>query len=443
MSNVFNEKFLWGAASAAPQIEGAWNEDGRTPSIWDVAPSKRIKNGDDCHTSCDHYHYWKEDVALMKKIGLKSYRFSLSWSRIIPKPGMVNEKGIAFYNQLIDELIANDIEPLITIFHWDLPVWMQEMGGWYTNKIVDYFREYTEVVVKAFSDRVTYWITINEPQCFIMNGHLQGAHAPFHKRALSLARLSENCMRCHGVAVKTIRANAIKKPKVGIAMATSAYVPENDSVEAIEEARRLSFESTIGVMSNKWWFDPILKGEKVKAFGIFRTKMKHIDEINQPLDFLGLNVYAPSNDQEWTKEKHESKPGIPRTQLGWVIDERVLYWAIRFMSERYGLPIMITENGMANLDFEHLDRKIHDPQRVDFIHRYLGELKRAVSEGYEVIGYQHWSIIDNFEWAEGYDPRFGLIYVDYSTQKRILKDSAYEYKKIIESNGEVIEETEL
>ena len=436
MATVFKDDFLWGAASAAPQVEGAWNEDGRTPSIWDVAPSKKIKHGENNHISCDHYHHWKEDVAMMKEIGLKAYRFSLSWSRIIPKPGEVNEKGIAFYSDLIDELIENNIEPMITIYHWDLPLWMQEMGGWGSKKIVDYFKEYTEVVVRAFSDRVTYWMTINEPQCFIMNGHLQGIHAPFQHRYLALPKLTENCMRCHGEAVKIIRKLAIKTPKVGIAMAAGAYVPENESKEAIEKARQKTYDSIVGSMSNKWWCDPILKGEKAVAAGFYRTRMKYIEDIAQPLDFVGVNVYEPFNGGAYDSDKTEVIPGLPRTQLGWTIDGRVLYWVIRFMTERYGLPIMVTENGMANLDFKHLDGNVHDPQRIDFMHRYLKELKRAVSEGYEVLGYLHWSIIDNFEWAEGYDPRFGLIYVDYATKERTLKDSGYAYKSIIETNGE-------
>lgn len=435
METVFQDDFLWGAAAASAQIEGAWDEDGRTPSIWDAAPKKKIKYGENCHVSCDHYHHYKEDVEIMKELGLKSYRFSISWSRIIPEPGVVNPKGIEFYNNLINELIDAGIEPLVTIFHWDLPLWMQKKGGWMSKSIISYFEEYTKAVVDAFSDRVTYWMTLNEPQCFIMNGHMQGEHAPFKRNYFAFPRLTENCMRCHGAAVKTIRKYAKKTPKVGIAMATGAYVPDNETDAAIESAREQTFENTLGIMGNKWWFDPIILGDKVRAFGIYRTKMKYIDEICQPLDFIGINVYAPNNTAVWGTVAKAVKPGMPRTQIGWVIDGRALYWAVRFVAERYRLPIMVTENGMANVDFVSLDGRVHDPQRIDFMHRYLTNLKRAVSEGYNVIGYQHWAIMDNFEWAEGYEPRFGLVYVDYETGKRTIKDSAYEYKKIIESNG--------
>lgn len=440
MTKVFSDNFLWGAASASAQVEGAWNEDGRSPSIWDIAPTKKIKYGENCHTSCDHYHRYKEDVALMKEIGLKSYRFSISWSRIIPHEGEVNQKGIEFYNGLINELIAAGIEPLITLYHWDLPVWVQEKGGWLSEKIIPLFEEYTRVVVEAFSDRVTYWMTINEPQCYIMNGHMQGVHAPFKRKYLALPKLTENCMRCHGIAVKTIRAYAKKTPKVGIAMATGAFVPKDESEDAVAYARKQSLEEGLGLMGTKWWYDPIVLGKKVTAFGVYRTKMKHIEEICQPLDFIGINVYEPNNTGAWGGDPTANKSGLPRTTLGWVIDGRVLYWAIRFISEKYKLPIMVTENGMAGMDILGLDGKVQDPQRIDFMYRYLGNLKRAVSEGYSVIGYQHWSIMDNFEWAEGYDPRFGLIYVDYNNNcKRTLKESAYEYSKIIKTSGACIE----
>lgn len=439
MSKVFSESFLWGAASASAQVEGGWNEDGRTPSIWDIAPRKKVKHGDTCHTASDHYHRYKEDVALMKEIGLKSYRFSLSWSRIIPHEGEVNRKGIDFYNDLINELIAADIKPLITIYHWDLPVWVQEKGGWMSEKIITLFEEYTRVVVDAFSDRVTYWMTINEPQCFIMNGHMQGVHAPFMRRYMAFPKLTRNCMLAHAAAVKTIRKYAKKTPKVGIAMATGAYVPKDETAESIEYARKQSLEENLGLMAIKWWYDPIVLGKPVTAYGIYKTKEKDMADICQPLDFIGINVYTPNNYAEWGGDKSLLQTGLPRNSMGWVIDGATLYWAVRFISEKYNLPIMVTENGYSGNDFMSLDGKVHDAQRTDYIYRYLGGLKRAIEEGYPVIGYQYWSIMDNFEWAEGYDPRFGLIYVDYNNKcERTIKDSAWEYKKIIESNGDCL-----
>ena len=431
----FPDGFLWGASSAAPQIEGAWNEDGRSPSIWDVAPEKKIKNGENCRTACDHYHRFREDVALMKQIGLKSYRFSVSWSRVMPEEGKVNPKGLQFYSDLVDTLLAAGIEPLVTIFHWDMPLWVYQKGGWLSERIVPLFREYTKTVVEALSDRVTWWMTINEPACFIMNSYLQGVHAPFKRNYLALSKLSRNAMLAHGAAVETIRKYAKRTPKVGIALSSGAFVPEDESPEKIEWARQHSMETGSGLMANRWWMDPILAGKPVRAYGVFASKEKDMAAIHQPLDFLGLNIYTSMNYSAWNGDGQPSKPGLPRNSLGWVIDERVMYWNVRFVFERYGLPVMITENGLAANDSISLDGKVHDPNRTDFIRRYLKQLKRAINEDIPVIGYQHWSVMDNFEWAEGYDPRFGLVYVDYATQNRIIKESAWTYKHLIETNG--------
>ena len=435
---IFPNDFLWGAASASAQVEGGWNEDGRTPSIWDIAPSKKIKNNENCHTASDHYHHMKEDVALMKDMGLKSYRFSISWSRIIPEENIINEKGLKFYSDLVDELISAGIEPVVTIFHWDLPVWVYKKGGWMSEKIIPLFAEYTKVVVEALSDRVTYWMTMNEPQCFIMNGYMQGAHAPFKHNYLALSKLTRNCMFAHAQSVKTIRKYAKKEVKVGIAMSSGCFTPDDESNVSIEKARKNSMEVGMGLMNNRWWMDPMLAGKSATAYGVYRSKQSDMEEICQPLDFVGLNIYQPFNYSDWGNGGSKIDAGIPKTSLGWAIDERVMYWTIRFVYERYKLPIMITENGMANNDFVCRDGKVHDAQRTEFIYRYLGSLKQALEEGYPVIGYQHWAVMDNFEWAEGYDPRFGLIFVDYKTGKRTLKDSAYEYKKIIESNGAIL-----
>lgn len=431
---AFSKDFLWGAATAAPQIEGGWNEDGRTPSIWDIAPSDKIKNGANCHTACDHYHRMKEDIALMKKIGLKSYRFSISWSRVIPSEGKVNPKGLQFYSDLVDELLKNNIEPMVTIYHWDMPLWVYEKGGWLSSNIIPLFAEYTKVVVDALSDRVTYWIPMNEPQCFIMNGHMVGAHAPFKHRYLSLPRLTRNCLYAHKQSVDTIRKYAKKPPKIGIAMAAACTVPENETPEAIEKARHATFEGLMGSMSNRWFADPIFKGKPVCVYGVYRTTKKDMPKMQCQMDFIGINVYAPM----WTKQLDKNTPPERRTSMNWIIDGRCLYWTARFFHERYGLPIMVTENGMAWNDIPQEDGTVADNKRIDFIREYIGELKKATDDGIPIIGYQYWSLMDNFEWAEGYEPRFGLVYVDYKTQQRTLKNSAFEYKKIIESNGEIL-----
>ena len=431
----FSKDFLWGAASAAVQVEGAWNEDGKCPSIWDVA-GKRIKNGQDCHTACDHYHRYKEDVALMKELGLKSYRFSISWPRVMPAKGQVNPKGIAFYKNLIVELKAAGIEPLVTLYHWDLPQWVQEEGGWKSKKVIGYFKEYVKVVVEALSDDVTYWMTINEPQMFCFMGNILGTTAPFKRGFLSMMKIMRIALLAHGEAVKVIRETAKRPVKVGFASASAAYVPEDERPESIEKARSNSFDSKQGMFSNGFWCDPILLGRAPKMMARSLSKAD-MEIIHQPLDFIGINIYQPMN-KDFKGGIDSEMQNSPRTMMGWIVDGRCLYWAVRFFEERYHVPIMVTENGMANPDEVTSDGKVHDAARIHFIDDYLKNLKRAVDEGAHVIGYQHWSIMDNFEWCEGYGPRFGLIHIDYDSQKRTIKDSAYHYAEIIRSNGENI-----
>jgi len=317
-------------------------------------------------------------------------------------------------------------------------MWVYKKGGWLSKKIVPLFRDYARAVIDALSDRVTWWMTMNEPQCFIMNGYMQGAHAPFQHRYLALSKLTRNAMFAHAEAAKVIRQYAKNPPKVGVAMAAGCFVPNTETDAEIEKARRNSMELGVGLMGNRWWMDPMLAGKPVRAYGVYSSKAKDMKVICQPLDFVGLNVYQPYNYADWGGDGTGTGNGLPKSNIGWVVDERVIYWTIRFVHERYGLPVMITENGIADNDFVCRDGKVHDPQRTEFLYRYLGSLKRAVSEGYPVLGYQYRSVMDNFEWAEGYDPRFGLIFVNYPTGKRILKDSAYEYKKIIEGNGAIL-----
>ena len=429
----FQKDFLWGAASAAAQVEGAWNIDGKAPSIWDVADPKHLKHGETCHEACDHYHHWKEDVALMKEMGLKSYRFSVSWPRIMPEKGKVNEKGLAFYRDLIHELKANGIEPLVTLYHWDMPVWVDKEGGWKSPKIIGLYLEYVKAVVDAFSGDVRYWMTFNEPQVFIMMGYVMGSFAPFRHDVFTFKKHLRHMLLAHGKAVKLIRKRAKIPPKIGLAMAATTYIPADDTPEALADARTKSFEGRVGEGSNALYADPICLG---KASPMLRRKLSAEDLkiISEPMDFIGVNVYQPSNPLI-DREKYNAG-AMPKNSLGWVIDGRCLYWTIRHYWDRYHLPVMVTENGMAGNDVVSEDGKCHDPERVHFLHEFLPGVKRAVEEGIPVLGYQHWSVMDNFEWCEGYGPRFGLIHVDYETRKRTLKDSAYEYARIIRGNGE-------
>lgn len=429
---TFPENFLWGAASAAAQIEGAWMEDGRTPSIWDVADPKRFRDGASPHVACDHYHRYKEDVALMKALGIKSYRFSISWSRVIPEKGKVNSKGIAFYRDLIRELCSAGIEPLVTLYHWDMPLWVYEDGGWEKENIIGHYCDYVRVVMEELSGDVTYWMTFNEPQVFIMMGYVAGTYAPFKHKVFTFKKLVRNMLVAHGEGVQVIRKYAKCPPKIGIAMAAASYIPDDDSPEALEKARYYSFEHMIGAGSNSQWMDPVVLG---RGAGMMRNylKQKDLEIISQPIDFIGVNVYQPSNPM---MPGYRENPNARKTAMGWLIDGRCLYWTIRYYYERYRLPILVTENGMANNDAVAEDGKVHDAIREEFLHDYLGNVKRAVTEGIPVLGYQHWSVMDNLEWCEGFGPRFGLIHVDYKTQKRTIKDSGYAYAEIIRTNGD-------
>lgn len=420
----FSKDFLWGAAASSAQIEGGWMDGGRTPSIWDVAPSEKINNGENSLSSCDHYHRMREDVALMKEIGLKSYRFSVSWSRIMPKKGEINPDGVKFYSDLIDELIANGIEPLLTVYHWDLPVWVEEEGGWLKESIVPLFAEYTKVLVDAYSDRVKWWMTINEPNLFIKCGYVLGSFAPFKCYSEQYNELTKNCILAHYEATKTIRKYSKQKVNVGVALSTAAYIPLDDKTETIDKARQLTLNEGEGLAANRWWMDPICAGKTV-ACGDY-----------QSLDFVGLNIYQPFGYVQNGEEADSSTVATPKNSMGWIVDERCLYWNVKFIYEEYGVPIMITENGYAADDKVAEDDKVYDVNREEFMKEFIANLKRATEEYIPILGYQHWSVMDNFEWTAGYDPRFGLIHIDYNTQKRTIKNSAYYYKHIIETNGD-------
>jgi len=428
----FPKEFLWGAASAATQIEGAWNEDGKCPSIWDVA-GNHIKNGDNTFVACDHYHRYKEDVALMKELGIKSYRFSINWCRIVPEQGKINEKGLMFYSNLVDELISSGIEPMITLYHWDLPLWMHKLGGWKNSAIIDEFLFYVEAVIDALSDRVKYWMTINEPQVFIMSAYVIGNFAPFKHAIFSYKKCLRNCLLAHGKAVKLIRQKAKTEPVIGLAMASTTYIPDSFDETGIKEAAKYSFESTVGEGSNSVYMDPIVLGKASPSMAK-KLSAEDLKIISEPIDFIGINVYQPSNPLI-NKEKYNAE-NLPKNSLGWVIDGRCLYWTIRHYYERYHLPIMVTENGMAGNDSVSADGTVDDMIRVKFLDDFISEMEKAVDEGIPVIGYQHWSLMDNLEWCEGYEPRFGIIHIDYNTQKRTIKKSGWHYRDIIREKSE-------
>lgn len=432
---AFPKGFLWGAASAAHQVEGAWREDGKTAGIWDALYPGHIAHHESGLEACDHYHRFREDVALMKQMGLKAYRFSVSWPRVMPRPHEVNPKGLQFYSDLVDELLAAGIVPMCTVFHWNLPMWLYNEGGWLCPEAPAHFEEYARVLGGALSDRVRYWFTINEPQCFLGLGYAAGRHAPFLQVPEKIPEAARIVMLAHGRAVKALRETAKQPLQIGYAPTSGVMTPEEETPEAIEAAREKTYE-TNSPFSNSLWADPLILG-KVPEFMKGLLGPEDMETIHQPLDFYAFNIYQSMNLNDRDGKKNPKVwPGLPRTALGWAITPECIYWAARFHYERYGLPILVSENGMANTDFVMLDGKVHDPQRIDYVHRHLLQLERAAGEGIPLVGYLYWSILDNFEWAEGYDPRFGMIYVDYRTQERILKDSAYDYAEVIRTNGE-------
>jgi len=447
-SSPFPQNFTWGAATASYQIEGAAHEEGRGLSVWDTMCRQegRIARGQSGDVACDHYHCYREDVALMKQIGLKAYRLSLSWPRIIPDGnGEVNAKGLAFYDRLIDELLAAGIEPWVTLFHWDFPHALYCQGGWLNRQSVDWFARYTEVVVKKLSDRVRHWMVFNEPQCFIGLGHKIGMHAPGDKLALAdVLRAAHHVLLAQGRAVQTIREHAQLAPVIGCALASPISIPASDSPADIEAARQhmMGFGDE-WTWNTTWWADPVSFGhypeDGLRKYHKDAPQIQpgDMETIRQPLDFFGVNIYsgivirAGANGHENVKMPE----GWPVTAMNWEVQPKSLYWGPRFLFERYKLPMVITENGMALTDWRSVDGQVRDPLRIDFLERYLTALGQAIRDGVDIRGYFLWSLMDNFEWAEGYRPRFGIIHVDYPTGTRTMKDSARWYSEVIAQNG--------
>ena len=446
----FSKDFIWGAATASYQIEGAYNEDGKGLNVWDAYASDgtHIKFKENGNVACDHYHRVKEDVALMKEIGIRAYRFSISWTRIYPEGiGRINEKGLKFYSDLVDELLANDIIPMVTLYHWDYPLALHDRGGWLNPDSSEWFLEYTKTVVDCLSDRVSYWMTINEPQCEIGCGHLDGVHAPFEKHnARDLLIMGRNVLLSHGKAADYIRNHAKTPAKIGYAPTGPSAIPADESPEAIEAARQKTFwcEGIVFPYSTAYWSDPIFLGKYpeslIKEFGDLVPEFTD-DEwklVTTPLDFYGTNIYYANESEKRGEYSDIYFQGKMSTNIGWPLTPEVLYWAPRFLYERYGLPVMITENGMASHDWVCVDGKVHDSYRIDYLTRYLRAYKKAADEGIPLLGYLQWSLMDNYEWSHGYTQRFGMIYVDYPTQIRTIKDSGYWYGKVIETNGEAL-----
>ena len=456
---MFDKNFLWGTASSSYQIEGAFAEDGKGLSIWDTFSNKpgNIAHDENGNKACDHYHRYREDISLMKTLGIQAYRFSISWTRIFPDGNVkdskgnihYNKAGLEFYDNIVNCCLENGIRPFITIYHWDLPQALEDKGGWLNRDTAYIFADYAEFICKHFSDRVTNIATINEPQIISGLGYMLGLHAPGKKLdAISVLSVIHHLALAHGLAVAKMR-NVAKQPiKTGFSSTGDLCYPASECDEDIDTARAECFSIVKGNMTfNHTIFCdmtclgryPDIAGTELHLepgllqIGHYEelpfVKDGDIELIHQPIDYLGINVY---NGHEVNAAGHiNKKPGSPRTALGWPVTPGVMNYGMRYLYERYHLPIYIFEDGLACNDIVSLDSKVHDSNRIDFLTRYLTELEKACKAGVPILGYFHWSFTDNFEWHSGYDPRFGLVYVDYETQQRIPKDSAYWYSDLI------------
>lgn len=432
----FPKNFYFGTATASYQIEGAFDEDGKGPSIWDVfshTPGKTF-NGDTGDMACDHYHRYKEDIQIMKDIGLNAYRFSISWSRIMPDGKNINQKGIDFYNRLVDELLEADITPFVTLYHWDLPYALQEKGGWLNPDIAMYFRAYATFMFDELGDRVKHWITLNEPWCSSFLGYFTGEHAPGHQNLQEAILAAHNLLRAHGYAVQSFR-EEVKDGKIGLTNVTMKVEPGDSKPESFLVA------GLVDKIVNAWFHDPVIFGkypeEAVKNYserGI-QVPSEDLELISSPIDFFGVNYYTRTlvaYDENSPLGFSYVQGDLPKTEMGWEIYPQGLFETLVNLKERYKLPLYITENGMAGPDKVENGR-VKDTYRIEYLEKHFEATLSAIEAGVDLRGYFIWSLMDNFEWAHGYSKRFGIVYVDYATQKRILKDSALWLKDFIKS----------
>jgi beta-glucosidase len=455
MSTPFPANFLWGAATAAYQIEGSPCVDGRGATVWDafVRQPGRIWSAHHGEIACDHYRRWPEDVALLRQLGLGAYRFSLAWTRLLPEgDGAPSPAGLDHYDRLIDALLEAGIEPWVTLHHWDYPLALHRRGGWLNPDSPRWFADYAALAATRYGDRVAGWFTHNEPQCFVGVGLQEGRHAPGLQLGLADVLLaSHHVLLSHGRAVQALRAR-VSRPgaRLGWAPIGHTHEPASESPADIAAARTATFATTSDSMKNAaWWSDPVYLGRyPADALTRFAPALPPITDedlrvIAQPLDFIGFNFYTAEATVRAAKDGSPvivaDPPGFPLTHMRAPVKPGSLRWAARFHHERYGgpknLPVLIAENGLSSADWVAGDGAVHDDNRIDFIGRYLSALRQAGSEGVPLAGYFHWSLLDNFEWAQGYQHRFGLVHVDFATQCRTIKRSGHWFAEIARSHG--------
>ncbi len=443
MSSTFPGGFLWGAATSAYQIEGSPLADGAGASNWHVFSHLpgRIAGGDNGDIACDHYRRWPQDIALMRELQLQAYRFSLSWSRVLPEgTGRVNTAGLDFYDRLVDGLLKAGITPLPTLFHWDLPYALDERGGWAERDCAEWFADYARVVFARLGDRVTNWMTLNEPWVVVDGGYVHGVHAPGRRDLAAAAQAAHNLLRGHGLAVRCLRAEA--SGNIGIVVNLEPKDAASDAPADLDATRRAD------AYMNRWYLDPLRLGrypdEMQEMFGNAWPTFPSGDfaVIGEPIDFLGLNYYTRSvnradADAAPTGAAPVRQAGALYTETGWEVRPESFRQVLNWIRTRYGeLPIYITENGAAFADPPvDTDGRVRDPLRTAYLRSHLGAIRDAIADGVDVRGYFAWSLLDNFEWACGYAKTFGLAHVDPATQARTIKDSGRFYSDVILSNG--------
>jgi beta-glucosidase len=451
---TFPDGFSWGTATAAFQIEGATSEDGRTDSIWDVfcrTPGK-VLDGDTGDVACDHYHRMPEDVALLARLGLDTYRFSTAWPRIRPDGGPVNQKGLDFYSRLVDELLDKGIKPWLTLYHWDLPQALEDRGGWTNRDTAHRFAEYAQTVHDALGDRVPTWTTLNEPWCASLLSYGAGAHAPGRTDPRAAVAALHHLLLGHGLAVQVLRDAGVggDTGSVGITLNLSPVDAADPSSEADREVAR-----RVDGLHNRVFLDPVLRGRypddvlaDLAPYGLpDLVQDGDLDTIGGPIDVLGVNYYytlamradaEPHLPTTWIGAENavDMPKGLPTTEMGWEIEPSGLHATLLRLHREYpATPLVITENGAAFDDQVAADGAVHDEDRRSFLEGHLRACHQAIADGVDLRGYLAWSLMDNFEWGFGYSKRFGIVHVDYDTQRRTLKDSARWYAKVAQDNG--------
>ncbi|MGC5016135.1 GH1 family beta-glucosidase [Streptosporangium sp. DT93] len=447
---LFPPGFRWGVATASYQIEGATGEDGRAPSIWDTfaRTSGRVHLGQTGDVACDHYHRYAEDVALMRELGLGTYRFSVAWPRVRPDgTGPVNPRGLDFYDRLVDALLASGIEPMATLYHWDLPQVLEDRGGWTVRETAHHFADYATAVHDRLGDRVATWTTLNEPWCSAFLGYASGDQAPGRTEPGAAFRAAHHLLLGHGLAARALKAAGARE--VSVTVNLTPVSPRDP-----QDRHDVAAAALVDGLHNRIFLDPLLKGrypaDMLEHAARF-TGLEHIaggDEgiIGAPIDLLGVNYYAPtlvaakvgtpSSDRfPGTEGVEYLEPDLPVTAMGWPVEaDGLRRLLVRLAHDYPSVPMMITENGAAYHD-SAVDGRVADAERVDYLRSHLLAVHRAIGEGADLRGYLAWSLLDNFEWAYGYDKRFGLVHVDYETQRRTLKDSALWYSGVVGRNG--------